>query len=178
MSFIDIGLIIINYSYSSKYLDKEFGDLPGVKDDKGSNEGNDEGQMMRTMLNASDYKTLDVSENVENIGSKLDEFKSKVEEMVKGQQIGRLHFHFSGHGTRNKDTAKKEAEVNDYCLVGSGSSGKFFPAYLVKVELLKLNPKTLTITFDSCRGDKNMKRGPNVTRGGGFLGINSRGGPA
>ena len=92
---------------------------------------------------------------------------------MNGRKIGRLHFHFSGHGTRNQDTGKlKEAKVGDFCLIGSGTSAKFIPGQNVKQELWKWNTEKLTITFDCCRGDDKLGEDcstENTSRG--FWGI-------
>ena len=63
---------------------------------------------------------------------------------------------FSGHGVYNTDIEvdvekKKALDPNGECLIGTGMASKLSRVHDIKMELLKLNTKKITMTLDCCR---------------------------
>ena len=159
-----LGLIIGN----KKYENKDLLDLPKVADDV---------SMMNEMLGAHDYK-VKLFEDVEDIGEKLEEFRKS----VFGQEIDRLHFHFSGHGVNNarihveknelrpeeleriREGSQSETRTTNTpvgeCLFGR--SGQLYSVHDLKSKLLDCGSKDkkITTTLDCCRVQHRGRGGP------------------
>ena len=146
---VNLALIIVN----SKYKSKDLNDLPEVTDDA---------MMMREMLTSHDYE-IELYQDVEDIGERLEKFQTN----VNGGQIGRLHFHFSGHGVHNakihgesdelermrggrqSDTKTTKTPDVGECLVGT--AGELYSVHDLKRKLLECRSDKITITLDSSR---------------------------
>ena len=113
---------------------------------------------MRTMLEGHNYE-LHVINDAEDIKATLQNIEEDIK--AKDKKIGRLHFHFSGHGTRHNNPSHSvdaETKLGDFCLIGTGIDLKYYPGYLLKSKLLFWNPEKLTITLDCCRGEDDLTR--------------------
>ena len=147
----NVGLIILNSDYTKSETKGKYLYLPSVQDD---------GPKMAKMLHKYE---IDMKSNVQDILRELKLFVQKYE--ADDSNIERVHFHFSGHGVHNakvflEDGEKKKATVSQdgtrtsktpvgECLVGT--SGKLYSLHDVKHELLKLQSKTIIISYDCCR---------------------------
>jgi len=139
---INVAVIFLN----SEYKDPKYKTLVGVKSD---------GEYMKLMLKNAYRKSLKwieimSAENTEDIKDKLEKFQTSSE--LKGKQIERLHFHFSGHGGFDKDSG-------DNCIVGSGKDAKLNEMEMdIKKNLLGWNSKEISLTIDCCRGNGKLVR--------------------
>jgi len=86
---------------------------------------------------------------------------------MRQETIGRLHFHFSGHGINNQnvvipkttdDVVFSGMPVGE-CLVGN--NGVLTPILVIRKLLTLVNPEIITITLDCCR---NLNRGQCMTQ--------------
>ena len=155
---VDLALIIVNSKYKSKILN----DLPKVTD---------EAVMMKEMLTSHDYE-IELYQDVEDICERLEKFQRNVD----GREIGRLHFHFSGHGVHNAKIHRESDELDRMrggrqsdtktpdvgeCLVGT--AGELYSVHDLKRELLECRSNKITITLDSSRVQTRQKlRGPET----------------
>ena len=143
---LDLALIIIN----SKYKSKDLVDLPKVREDA---------VMMSDMLRSHNYK-IKLYQDVEDIGEILENFQRN----VMGREIGRLHFHFSGHGAkihgepdepekmrggRQSDTKTTRTPDVGECLVLT--TGELYAVHDLKRKLLECGSKKITISLDCSR---------------------------
>ena len=137
---MDVDLIFVN----SVYKNPLYSNLKGVKDD---------GDMMEKMLKNSYSKSskrihIVSNEDTNDIREKLQELKECPD--IKGKQIQRLHFHFSGHGVHDRIEG-------DNCLVGSGVGSKLLSEIDLKNILLEWNSQEITMTVDCCRGSATLR---------------------
>merc|ERR1712136_705858 len=129
--------------------------LPGVKRDK---------KLISQMLSMEEYDDIEIILNECDIASRVANvlLKWQQEKLRTRKYIGRLHFHFSGHGINNQvvsitktmnDEVKSLIPVGE-CLVGT--DGSFCAIRIIQHLLTFACPEVITVTLDCCR---NLKRG-------------------
>jgi len=156
---VNVALVILNSKQIKTERKTTFSELPGVVED---------GEMMKKML--SEYGVVKLAYNVD-ISQALKNFNKEQKNI--GSDIGRMHFHFSGHGVHNArifikpedkltdsevDTKTKITETpTGECMVGS--SGELYAIHDLKHELLKLGSESITVTLDCCRSLSRTRTG-------------------
>ena len=151
-SKLSIAVMFFNAKYKLK---SPLNDLEYVKADEAC---------MRTMLES--YDEMYVVNDADNIREELHNIEEEAK--MKEKQIGRLHFHFSGHGMRYDNfqtSVDADTKLGDFCVVGTSLDLKLYPGYLLKSKLLSWKPEKLTISLDCCRGNDDLTRNFNSSGG-------------
>ena len=141
-----MAICVFNRYNNTKAYNDGWLPLPGVSEDE---------RVIREMLR-TDY-VMEILTNQEDISSSIIDLKLK----WKDQNIGRLHFHFSGHGIINQtiDAVKMDPNVNvftsntpfGHCLVGDDGDCHLTSVLDIKHHLNEFNSESITITLDCCR---------------------------
>lgn len=139
----NVALVVLNDTYT----DDKYPTLQGVIED---------GDMLEKMLEGYE-KT--VVKNEDDIFKAIRDFKEKHQDL----NVERMHFHFSGHGSRNaKISAKKEKDnfnsitPDGTCIIGA--KGRPTSIHDLKHKLLELRAEKIVMILDCCRSVSRQAR--------------------